>query len=362
MTDGPKTSGDTIRVLVVDDSATVRLALCRELGNDPGITVVGYARDGIEAMEKIAEFAPDVVTLDIEMPRLDGHGTLERIMKERPTPVVMVSSLTTAGASATIRALELGAVDFVAKASSMGAAGLTSVIPELIQKVKYAAKVRPRAVPDAASATVRAVPPPAPANVSWRKGLVVIGSSTGGPQALRAVLTSLPPNFGLPIVIVQHMPPGFTRALAERLNEVLPFAVAEARPGSRIAPGTILIAPGGFHMRVRKDGQISLNQEPLECGVRPSVNPTLESAAQVFGSETVGVILTGMGHDGTRGAELVHQAGGKMIAEHESSCVVYGMPKSVVEAKLADRVVPLSRIGAAMVDICSDRITRRVSA
>jgi len=342
-----------IRVLVVDDSATVRSVICRELRADPEIDVVGFARDGIEALEKIAELKPDIVTLDIEMPRLNGLQTLQRLMEQSPTKVIMVSSLTKAGADSTLDALDLGAMDFVAKPSSMGSVGLMTVVEELIEKIKHAA--RSRIVPrPKATRTVRTAP--ATPGVRWRRGVVVIGSSTGGPQALRAVVEQLPADLGVPVLAVQHMPPGFTRALAERLDKLCAIHVEEARPGTRIEAGKVVLAPGGFHMKLRLNGEIELTQEPNECGVRPAVNVTMESVVGLYAGDTLGVVLTGMGHDGTRGGKLIKAAGGHMIVEAESTCVVYGMPRSVVEAGLADQIVPLDRVGAAIVDMCKDKM------
>lgn len=350
-------TGRTIKVLVIDDSATVRAVLCRELPKDPEIEVIGYARDGQEGVEKAATLRPDVVTLDVEMPRLNGLEALERIMAERPVPVVMVSSLTRAGADATLLALELGAVDFVAKPTAGGIASVHAVIEELAVKVKHARSARVRRPVGRARANVRAPTPGAQAapGLGWRKRVVVVGASTGGPQALRSVLTSFPADTAVPILVVQHMPPGFTRALAERINGIGPLPAREARPGSRPEPGMILIAPGGFHMVVKKGGAIELSQAPAECGVRPAVNVTMESTAEVYGAQTIGVVLTGMGHDGTRGAGLIRSAGGDVIAEDASTCIVYGMPRSVAEAGYASRVVPLYQVAPAVVSLCRER-------
>lgn len=344
-----------IRVLVVDDSATVRAVLARQLDADPALEVVGRAADGLEALELIAALRPDVVTLDIEMPRLDGLGTLERIMTECPTRVVMVSSLTAEGADATIRALELGAVDFIEKPSFGGVAAphaVHAVVDEVSQKVRHAAgarlaRLRPR--PERLAAVP---PPPSRRESRWLPKKVLIGSSTGGPQALRQVLTSLPADFGVPVVVVQHMPGGFTRSLARRLDELSPLSVQEATPGSRLEMGKVLIAPGGFHVTLDGHGVVALNEDEPECGVRPSVNVTAESLARAFGADVIAVVLTGMGSDGTRGAGLIKQAGGSVIVEAEESCVVYGMPRSVVEAGYADRVVSLEGIAGALMRAC----------
>jgi two-component system chemotaxis response regulator CheB len=339
-------------VLVVDDSATVRSVLCRELRADPAIEVVGYARDGVEALEKIRELKPDVVTLDIEMPRLNGLDTLRQLMAESPTRVVMVSSLTRQGADATLDSLELGALDFVAKPSSMGSVGLMAVVGELIEKITCVA--RAPLLPRARTSRLRQVTPAGGGR--WRRRAVVIGSSTGGPQALRAVLTELPADLGVPVLVVQHMPPGFTRALADRLDTLCALHVEEARPGSHANAGRILLAPGGFHMKLRMNGEVELTQEPPECSVRPAINVTMESVVRLYGGDTLGVVLTGMGHDGTRGGTLIKAAGGQMITEAESTCVVYGMPRSVVEAGLSDRSVPLNQVAGAIVETCREQM------
>lgn len=336
-----------VRVLVVDDSATVRAVLARNLAAAPGIEVIGRAADGIDALERIKELRPDVVTLDIEMPRLDGLGALERIMQECPTRVVMVSTLTHEGADATLRALELGAVDFIEKPSGAGTLAALNIATEVAGKVRGAAEARFR----------RRVVSRGPASLvtqlgdrSWRRGVIVIGSSTGGPPALREVISHLPADLGLPVVVVQHMPAGFTRSMAERLNSASPLRVVEAEAGARLEAGTVLIAPGGQHLTIDAQRVVVLNGDPPECGVRPSVNVTLESAVKVFGEHVVGAILTGMGNDGTRGAALVRAAGGTVITEDESTCVVYGMPRAVVEAGLSSEARPLHDIASALVE------------
>jgi two-component system, chemotaxis family, protein-glutamate methylesterase/glutaminase len=335
-----------IRVLVVDDSATVRAVLARNLAASPGIEVVGRANDGLEAIEAIKQLRPDVVTLDIEMPRLDGLAALERIMQECPTRVVMVSTLTRQGAEATLRALDLGAVDFIQKPTGAGTLAALDIAAEVAEKVRGAAAAR------IGKRTVSRGPGSLTTNMgtrSWRKGLVVIGSSTGGPPALREVISHLPADLGLPVVVVQHMPPGFTKSMADRLNGASPLRVLEAEEGSRLQVGTVLIAPGGMHMTIDTHRVVHLNEDPPECGVRPSVNVTMESAARVFGPNVVSAVLTGMGNDGTRGAGLIRDAGGIVITEDESTCVVYGMPRSVFEAGYSSDVKPLHQVADAIV-------------
>jgi two-component system chemotaxis response regulator CheB len=342
-----------VRVLVVDDSAFMRLTIAKHLEADPGITVVGSARDGLDALAKIPALKPDVITLDVEMPNLDGLATLQRIMEECPRPVIMLSSLTQRGARTTIQALMRGAVDFVPK--PMANSDLGTVMEELIAKVKAAAGVRPApprgvTVPLSTSAPVRLGPQP------LRNGdpLIVIGASTGGPRALQQVLHDLPSDLPAAVTIVQHMPPGFTRSLAQRLHETSSLTVQEAMDGDHLARGLVLLAPGDFHLRFRDRKQIALDQGERRCHVRPSVDVTMESAAEQHGAAVIGVVLTGMGADGTDGAACIKAAGGRVIAEHESTCVVYGMPRSVVEAGLADRVVPLPEVAATLVELVKD--------
>lgn len=361
-----------IRVLVVDDSATARAVLMRTLATDPQIEVVGRAVDGVQALIRIAELKPDVVTLDIEMPRLDGLQTLERIMQEMPTPVVMVSTLTRKGAEASLRALELGAVDFIEK-PNQGGVVLTQVIESLCEKVRAAATARVRrtlpasgtpmslrasATPTPVAPPVRVAPvsPPRPrvsvSSSGWQRRLVVIGSSTGGPQALKTVLSGLPADLGVPVVVVQHMPPGFTTLLAERLNGLCPLPVSEAHAGSTLENGHVLLAPGGLHMVFDAHGVVTLTNAPTECGVRPAVNVTMESVAALKAWNPLAVVLTGMGVDGARGAALIRAAGGEVIAEDESTAIIYGMPRAVIEAGLADEVRPLDQIADAIARRC----------
>lgn len=352
----PRNSADSggekpIRVLVVDDSAFMRYTLARRLGETPGFTVVGSAHDGKEALQMIESLNPDVITLDVEMPHMDGITTLRQIMATRPTPVVMVSSLTTDGARETIQALTYGAIDFIAKPESK--ANIEQIVEELVTKLRRAAKARVYPLPTAIQAPL---PTPTSSAASQKKvrpfgekdRIVVIGASTGGPRALNQLIPQLPARLPAAFIIVQHMPVGFTRSLAERLNSLAELAVKEAEPGDQLEVGKALVAPGGFHMVFDQQGQVSLNQNPTVHGVRPAVDVTLISVAQNFGKATVAVILTGMGKDGANGAVLTHSLGGKVIAEDESSCVVWGMPRSVVEAGVADEVVPLPEIPNAI--------------
>ncbi|HYG58872.1 MAG TPA: chemotaxis response regulator protein-glutamate methylesterase [Symbiobacteriaceae bacterium] len=345
-----------IRVLVVDDSAFMRKVLTDLLQTEPSVTVVGTARDGQDGVEKAMALQPDVITLDIEMPRLDGYGALREIMSQRPTPVVMVSSLTREGAEATVRALALGAVDFVAKPSGSISLNMHVARDELVVKVKAAAGATPRY-----RRVLGDLPPlrretkPAPVRKAAEAGggmprrLVVIGCSTGGPGALHQIIPRLPADLDAAVLVVQHMPPGFTRSLATRLDEISAIPVKEAEEGDRVTAGQVLVAPGGFHMLVDAGGAIRLNQDPPMHGVRPAVDKTLESTVPLWKGEMVGVILTGMGYDGAKGMVGLKKAGGRTIAEDASTCVVYGMPKVVVEMGAADRVLPVHDIADAIV-------------
>ena len=366
-----------IRVLVVDDSAFTRKVVSDMLGSDPDITVVDIARDGRAAVEKARALQPDVITMDVEMPVMDGLTALRTIMSERPVPVVMLSALTQEGAAITIQALELGAVDFVAKPSHSMTVGLGEIRDQLVAKVKLAARARVRAprvarpgggkvggdalpgggghgrsVPSETASSGRLVGRESRKASPGKESdiAVVIGSSTGGPSALNQVLPALPGDIRAGILVVQHMPPGFTRSLAARLDEASAIAVKEAEAGDRLADGVALVAPGGHHMSVIRDGEVVLTTDPPRNGVRPSVDTTMESAARVYGDRLVGVVLTGMGRDGAAGMAAIKAAGGRTIAEHESTCVIYGMPKAVIEQGLADVVVPIHEVAEAIVE------------
>ncbi len=346
-----------IRVITVDDSAFARYSITRQLQSDPDIEVIDFARDGAEALEKIQMLKPDVVTLDVEMPRMDGITALERIMSICPTPVVMLSSLTGKGTEATIRALERGAVDFFLKPSLAIPAGIHEETHDLIAKIKMAAKVNIIKL-NGGSRVNKTLPP----KVQHRTGelispsnIIVIGSSTGGPRALYQVIPALPAQIPAAILVIQHMPPNFTRTLAERLNQVSQIEVKEAAEGDMLRQGQALLAPGGYHTQINKSGMIELNQKPPIMGIRPSVDLAMESVAPVFRTHTVGVVLTGMGSDGTKGTSLIKAAGGKVVAEDESTCAVYGMPRSVVEAGNADSIVPLPQIANEIINMLNGR-------
>jgi two-component system, chemotaxis family, protein-glutamate methylesterase/glutaminase len=372
----------TIKVLVCDDSAFMRYVISKELSVDPAIEVIGTARDGLDAMEKIAQLKPDVVTMDLEMPRMDGLTALDRIMKEQPVPVILLSSLTQEGASVTIRGLELGAVDFEPKPSAVQATASEFTWQHLIAKVKHAGsmdarRLRRRTLGGASPAgeLVRPLQPrlqPAsgatqPATAMLRPSrspggrverVLIIGTSTGGPRALFEVVPKLPANLPAAVLLVQHMPPGFTKSLANRLNDVSRLEVREAVEGDVVETGVALLAPGDFHMTIRKGGRVALEKTPPLHGVRPSVDITMESAAALYPGIIVGVVLTGMGMDGTRGAIAIRRAGGTVMTEDEATCVVYGMPRSVKEAGASDRVVRLEGMADAIVEALSSTTTR----
>src|SRR4051812_29409573 len=378
---GASSPARPLRVLVVDDSVLMRQAVRRLLSADPGLEVVDIARDGLEALAKVEKLKPDVLTMDVEMPHMDGLSALKMLMERYPVPVVMLSSLTAAGAEATVRALSLGAVDFMQKPSANHPGGMSALGDELVAKVKHAAKARVRrplllsraaAAPDAAPrASLGASPsaataapgtsrllgkiplnagkpdaaPSAPGREPDR--LLVIGSSTGGPRALPAVGSSLPGDLPCAVIIVQHLPAGFTKSPAERLNRGSALTVSEAKDGDLLSVGHVLVAPGDFHLKV-VGRRVQLDMGPRRHGVRPSVDTTLETAAQSFGQSILTTILTGMGEDGTEGARAVKAAGGLVLAEDESTCVVYGMPRSVAERGLADEVIPLDHMAEAI--------------
>lgn len=355
-----------IRVVVVDDSAFMRKAITLMLESDPLIKVVGTARDGEEGVEKVRRLQPDLVTMDIEMPRMDGLAALREIMTKNPTPVMMISSVTTEGAQATLDALDLGAVDFIPKQSSFVSLDIVKIREDLLSKIKdivrrkhiLMSRYRLRAKPSSAfSAVVSTVAPPVPASVPPRilgkrnhpVNIVAIGSSTGGPPALQAVITALPRNFPVGIVIAQHMPKTFTASLAARLDSLSQVTVREAVNMEPLEPGTVLIAPGGQHLTVRKVGGkpvVQVSEQPVETLYHPCVDVLMRSVAEAYDKATMGVILTGMGSNGLSGIRLLKQRGGIAIAQNEESCVVYGMPRAIIEANLADHVAPIEQIAA----------------
>lgn len=329
------------RVLVVDDSALVRRVLTAELGRDPGLTVVGSAPDPYVARDMILSHQPDVLTLDIEMPRMDGITFLRKLMRHHPLPVVVVSSLTPKGGELAMEALEAGAVEVMCKPGSAFSIG--EGVEELCFKVKAAATVRVKTIHGAVGGGPR---PATRAMTKTTHKVVAIGASTGGTQALQEVLTAMPPN-SPGIVIVQHMPEHFTRAFAERLNSICAVSVKEAESGDIVSPGKALIAPGNFHMTLRRSGAqylVDVRSGPLVGRHRPSVNVLFKSVAKFAGKNAVGVLLTGMGADGAEGLRMMKDQGAETIAEDESTCVVYGMPREAVKLGAANHVTPLNKV------------------
>jgi two-component system chemotaxis response regulator CheB len=345
-----------IRVLIVDDSAFMRNALSRMLSSDPEITVVGTAWNGLDAIEKVAELKPDLVTMDIEMPRMDGIEALRRIMATSPVPVIMVSSLTTEGARSTLDALDLGAVDFVPKNLSDLAVNIVKVREVLLEKVKQIG----RRVPGRRRPSLIAPSPAAPTPVrsgyrtERRIGIVAIAASTGGPKALQDVIPKLPKDLSVPVIVVQHMPPAFTGPFAQRLNEISGLTVKEAEEGEPLRPGVVLVAPGRGHLSVRRsrtgESVVAVGENRPDLIYRPSADVMMSSVAEVYPGRALGVILTGMGNDGEKGMRAIKSSGGRTLAQDEATCVVYGMSRTVVEAGLADKVVPIGEVAGEIVN------------
>jgi len=343
-----------IKILIVDDSAFMRKLLSDLFSSEPDFMVIDTARNGQDAVEKVKRLKPDLITMDVEMPIMDGITALEMIMKDTPTPVVMISSLTRDGAEATICALELGAVDFVAKSAGI-LSSIAGIGNEIVAKARVAvgAKV-PKFFGRAVKAPAMMNPLFQRTTVASDEQIVAIGTSTGGPRALQEIITNLPGNLPCGVVIVQHMPPGFTKSLSERLNSLSSLTVKEAEHNDVVRPGLVLIAPGNYHMTIEHENNkkiIKLNQNPPIGGHRPAVDPMMESVARAYGQRAVGVILTGMGHDGAKGVQAIKQRHGYTIAEDQSTAVVYGMPKSAIELGVVDKVAPLSAIAAEIVKV-----------
>lgn len=344
-----------IKVLVVDDSAFMRRAITMMLSEDSGIEVIDTAVNGKEAVEKVKNLRPDVVTLDIEMPIMDGLEALREIMKFHPLPVIMISSLTTEGADATMEALNLGAVDFIPKKMSYVSPEIINIKNDLILKINYfhqnrisvLAKLKRRSkTPTLQKPAITKKEPSQLKPVIRKKGteIVVIGSSTGGPQALQKVIPKLPLNMPVPVIIVQHMPKGFTKSLADRLDALSELSVVEASNGDILSAGKVYIAPGGMQLSISKFKKLLVTEEPKEILFRPSVDVTLKSATEIFGKQVLSVIMTGMGSDGTKAIKSLADIGGSVIGQDEESCVVYGMPKIPNEKGYSKVIVPLDNI------------------
>jgi two-component system chemotaxis response regulator CheB len=336
---GDAPNSDPIRVLVVEDSKVMRKLLSDILEEEPDINVVGTARDGADALRKVSELSPDVVTMDIEMPKMDGLTALQHIMAEQPIPVIMVSAMDKRQADITMKALSLGAVDFVPKTSGTLSLDIEKTGETIVSKVKMASKVKVKPIVKEVMAPVVYPSFTYPTD----DFLVVIGASTGGPKAIQDVLGGLPRDLPASVLIVQHMPEGFTRSFADRLNWYTSLEVREASEGEEVQPGTVLIAPGNKHMTVNKKA-VNLNDGPEVNSVRPSVDILMKAAAENYGPNCIGVLLTGMGQDGAEGMKEIKDRGGSTIAQDEKTSVVYGMPKAAVDLRAVDEVVPLCDI------------------
>jgi two-component system chemotaxis response regulator CheB len=339
-----------IRVLVVDDSVTIRRLVSDELAADPAIEVVGTAANGRIALARVTQVNPDLIILDIEMPELDGLATLRELRKTHPKlPVLMFSSLTEQGAAASLEALALGATDYFTKPSGAGglAASLKVIREELIPEIKAVCR-RDAGVPTGAPVAAAKLLPPHTGRVE----AVTIGVSTGGPNALAEVFEALPKQLPVPVTIVQHMPPMFTKLLAERLTGKGSVKVEEGIAGGELRPGHAWIAPGDFHMTVKRDGhsvRVLLNQDPPENSCRPAADVLFKSMVHTYGPGVLAVVMTGMGQDGLRGCEAVREAGGQVVVQDEATSVVWGMPGFVAKAGLADRVLPLPLLASEIV-------------
>lgn len=344
-----------LRVLVVDDSAFVRKVVTEMLNRSDALEVVGFARDGEEALELAQRLAPDVITLDLVMPRMNGVDFLRAQSRRRRIPVVVCSIAHESGEMA-LEALEAGAVEFVQKPTALATDRVYEIAAELIAKVRAAAGATLSAEPDAGP-TVRPAAAPAPParNAGAQQcDVVVLGISTGGPQALRHVIPQLPADFAVPVCMVLHMPVGYTEMYAQRLDALAALSVSEAREGDEIRAGRVLLAPAGRHLTFRRDGRsvrAHLDERPAGLQHRPAVDELFRSAAETYGARVLGVVMTGMGNDGLLGAGHVKARGGRIVTEAESSCVVYGMPRVVVEASLSDRTATLGEMASAIMEM-----------
>lgn len=344
-----------IRVLIVDDSAYVRKVVREMLSYSPHLEVVGAARDGREALEMVEKLRPDVVTSDLMMPELDGIGFVREQMRRRALPIVMMSSADENSAE-TLAALDAGAIDFVQKPTALATEKIFEVRGELIEKIKMAASVDAEnlnLIPELRQTTETNNVSDEPRKNQF--DVIVIGISTGGPQALRFLIPQLPADFPVPIAIVLHMPVGYTTMYAEKLNEISAIEVREAKQGDELRAGLALLAPAGKHLsfKRRTDGKVSshLSLRPLDTQHRPAVDVLFQAAAEIFGSRTLGVVMTGMGADGRNGAAWIKAQNGTIFSESEETCVVYGMPGAVVEAGLSDKIIRLDRMGEALMEV-----------
>lgn len=334
----------TLRVLVVDDSAFARKVLRKVLSEAEGLEVVGTARDGLDALERVAELKPDVITLDLVMPALDGPGFLRALSGMPDAPRVVVVSSADADSDLAVAALQAGAVDLVHKPTALATDRLYELGAELVEKVRVAGRAVPRYAQELAVAGARAARPP---SLAASPKLLAVGTSTGGPQALTRLLAALPRDFPAPVVLALHIPAGYTEAVAKRLDSQSALEVVEATDGLELRPGRVVLARAGLHLRVRRHGSLDLarlDRQPLGTPHHPSVDVLFQSAAEGWGRDAVALVLTGMGEDGLQGARAVRAAGGVVLTEAESSCVVYGMPRAVAEAGLSHGSAPLDEL------------------
>ena len=354
------------RVLVVDDSPFVCRLLTSHLQSSSEFEVVGTALNGLRAIELVAELRPDVVTLDLEMPKIDGLAALQQIMMSHPTPVVMISGVSREAALITLQALEVGAVDFILKYTPGVDTEPEALRLEILSKVRAAAKIkvvrslRPFQIGEKRSlssglgllSSEPSEPHPEPEKtLSYLPGgVIVIGASTGGPVAVRELLSRLPDSFKAAIIVVQHIPASFTPVLAAQLDRTVPLKVKEARPGDKLIPGQVFIAPGDYHLLIGSDSRMILNQGPKIKGHRPSIDVTMQAVAQMYGARTRGVVLTGMGDDGSLGLVAIHAKGGKTYVQDEASCVINGMPQRAIEKGVVDYVASPAQIAEMLVN------------
>ena len=340
-----------IKVLVVDDSALMRKIISDMINSQPDMEVIDTARNGEDLLKKLQKVEPDIITLDVEMPVMGGIEALRELKNRNINiPVIVLSSVSSKAASSTMECLEAGAFDFISKPSGQISLDIDKVKNNLLERIKLAVEKNIKTAMNVKANNMSANTVPKVSN-SLRKNVskgrleaVVIGASTGGPKALYTVITSLPANIGVPIFVVQHMPAGFTKAFADRLNTNSDITVVEASHGQVIEKNTVYVAPGGYHMQISRDKKIYMNQEPTIWGVRPAVDKLFFSAAEVYGSALLSAVLTGMGRDGAAGTVEVKKNGGITISEHESTCTIYGMPKATFETGMVDEVLPLNDI------------------
>ncbi|MCD6399806.1 chemotaxis response regulator protein-glutamate methylesterase [candidate division WOR-3 bacterium] len=332
-----------IRVLVVDDSLFIRSLLTDILESEKDIDVIDTAKDGIEAISKTLNFRPDVITMDVEMPRLNGIKTVEKIMKERPTPIIMISAYTKRNAEITLEALSKGAIDFITKPGGPVSSDIGKLKNDIITKVKIAYRA------NITSLNIKPTRDVVPGSEKRTFKIVVIASSTGGPKALSHIIPRLPKDFAGSILVIQHMPMGFTGPLAERLDRVSNVKVLEGKNGTNVRPGTVYIAPAGFHMKVDSKLTIFLTKDPPLHGVRPSADVTMMDVARLMQKNSIGVILTGMGRDGSMGVKQIKKMGGKVIVQDKETSTVYGMPKSALSTITPDIISPLDNIAEEVI-------------